>query len=358
MKQPLKILSVIDIPWNSGLAAYAFDQARALRSAGHCVIFACPPGSAAMEFARREKFRTHAIPGRKDYFGLPAAVKGLHALARAEKLNAVCAHTGRAQTMAWLLRLKVPGLPVVRVKADAQPPSLGFTFSAVTKVISASSYIEDLYLAAGLDPSSSALIRQGIALPPFEHPPAPPPWTIGLLGRLDPVKGHKCFLAAAAELLGRGVEAEFHIAGGEANLKYRDLEKYAAGLGITRNVVFHGRVEDTVAFMKNCSVGVIASLGSEAVSRAALEWLACGRPLVATTAGSLPEFTPKTMLVAPGDHMALADKLFALTGAPEKLAYSGGENRARAGNDFSPAGFADATCWLFENLCRTAPPGK
>ncbi|OGS13742.1 MAG: hypothetical protein A2234_11130 [Elusimicrobia bacterium RIFOXYA2_FULL_58_8] len=354
MKQPLRILNLIDIPWNSGLAAYAFDQAAALKGAGHEVIFACPEGSAAMDFAVRGKFRTHAIPGRKDLLGLPAAVKSLRTLAHKEKVNVVCAHTGRTQTLAWLLRLKLPKLAVVRVKADARPPSLGFTFSAVSKVISASGYIEDRYLAAGLDPARSALIRQAIALPAFEHPPSPPPWTIGMLGRLDPVKGHKCFLKAAAEVLRRGVPAQFHIAGYEANLTYKQLEKYAAGLGITSNVVFHGRVEDSFAFMKNCSIGVIASLGSEAVSRAALEWLACGRPLVSTTAGSLPEFARKDFLVPPGDHLALADKLCALTAAQEKLAYAGGENRSTAEKDFNPADFAAATAWLFETVCRKA----
>ncbi|HNW43977.1 MAG TPA: glycosyltransferase family 4 protein [Elusimicrobiales bacterium] len=353
MKQPLKILSIIDIPWNSGLAAYAFDQARALRAGGHEVIFACPDGSAAMEFAAREKFRAYAIPGRKEYFGLLEATLRLRELAREEKIDALCAHTGRAQTLAWLLRLKVP---LVRVKADAKLPSLGFTFRAVTKVISASAFIEDRYLNAGLDPSRSALIRQGIALPEFEYPPSPPPWTIGLLGRLDPVKGHKCFLQAAADVLRRGIKVKFHIAGYEAGLKYSDLKTYADWLQISDDVVFHGRVEDSFAFMKGCSIGVIASLGSEAVSRAALEWLACGRPLVVTTVGSLPEFVSVDLQVPPGAHQALADKLVDIIGAPEQLAYTGGENRSRAESDFSAADFVKATNWLFESLCRGDAP--
>ena len=304
-----------------------------------------------MAFAAAEGIEAFPVPDMREHFKLPGAALRLRRTAEAAGIDIICAHTGRAQTLAWLLRLGLKGLPLIRVKADAAPPSLGFTFSAVSKVISASVYIEKRYLAMGLEPARSALIRQGVTLPVFEHPPAPPPWTIGLLGRLDPVKGHKCFLEAAAEILRRGVAAEFHIAGAEASLKYRDLEHCAAGLGIAKNVVFHGRVKDSFAFMKTCSVGVIASLGSEAVSRAALEWLACGRPLVASAAGSLPEFVTKDCLVPPGEHLALAAKLCALMAAPERLACAGRENRSRAEKEFSHVDFAKATCQLFETAC-------
>jgi glycosyltransferase involved in cell wall biosynthesis len=343
MKQPLKILSVIDIPWNSGLAAYAFDQARALRAGGHGVVFACPEGSAAMEFAARENFKHFAIPGRKAYHQLPLALFNLRSIAKEEGINVVAAHSGRAQTLAFLL-----GLPVVRVKADAKKPSAGFTFSAVAKIIAASGCIKDLYAAAGLDQAKLAVIRQAIT-PPLTLARAPrPPYRVGLLGRLDLVKGHVCFLQAAAELLRAGAPAEFHIAGYEANVKYEELRSTAAELGIEKSVFFHGKVDGPFPFMGSCDIGVIASLGSEAVSRAALEWLAAGRPLVSTSAGSLPEFVDAPWLVPPGDAQALAAKINILLSDPALAQKLGEENRAKALRDFSPAAFAAATCAVFE----------
>ncbi len=343
MRRPLRILSVIDIPWNSGLAAYAFDQALALRGAGHTVVFACPEGSAALEFAARENLKYFTIPGRREYLRLPRAVLGLRAFARREKIDLVCAHTGRAQTIGLLL-----GPPLLRVKADAKRPSAGPAFRSVKKIIAASAYIEKLYLGAGLDSSRLTVIRQGISLPPVSAPPASPPYRIGLLGRLDPVKGHACFLRAAAELLRSGVKAEFHIAGYEANLKYAGLLELAEGLEIAPNVVFHGKAADPFSFMASCDAGVIASLGSEAVSRAALEWLASGRPLVSTSAGSLPEYVSSDWLVPPGDHAALAARLAGLLSDPAKMKALGEENRARAARDFSGAAFSAATCAVFE----------
>ncbi|OGR41825.1 MAG: hypothetical protein A2X35_10965 [Elusimicrobia bacterium GWA2_61_42] len=339
----MKILSVIDIPWNSGLAAYAFDQALALRAGGHAVTFACPAGSAAADFAVKEGFTHFSIPGRKDYHRLPLALLRLRSAIRDEKIDVVAAQTGRAQTLAYLL-----GLPIVRVKADAKKPSAGFTFSAVARTIVASACIEDLYLKAGLDKAKLALIRQGIN-PPALPPRAPrQPYRVGLLGRLDLVKGHVCFLEAAAVLLRAGANAEFHIAGYEANIKYEELRSTAAELGIEKKVFFHGKVDGPFGFMSSCDLGVIASLGSEAVSRAALEWLAAGKPLVASAVGSLPEYVAAPWLVPPGDFQALADKLAALLADPAGLAALGEENRARARRDFSPAAFAAATCAVFE----------
>lgn len=343
MKQPLRILSVIDIPWNSGLAAYAFDQALALRGAGHSVTFACPEDSAAMRFAAKEGFRALPLPGRKDYLRLPLALLRLRSAARAGGIDVVCAHSGRAQTLGFLL-----GLPLLRVKADAKKPTAGFTFSSVKMTIAASAYIKDLYLDAGLDASRLAVISQGIKLPPASAPLSSPPFKIGLLGRLDPVKGHACFLRAAADLLRSGIKAEFHIAGYEANIKYSDLLKIAEELEIAPGVVFHGKVEDPYKFMAACDIGVIASLGSEAVSRAALEWLASGRPLISTPAGSLPEYVAPAWLVPPGDHAALAGKLAELLSDPSKIKTLGEENRARAARDFSEEAFAAATRAAFE----------
>ena len=341
----MKILSVIDIPWNSALAAYAFDQALALRAGGHEVLFACPEGSAVMDFAAKAGFRAFAIPGRKDYHKVPLALLRLRSVIKQEDVSAVCAHTGRAQTLGCLL-----GRPLVRVKADAKKPSAGFTFSAVARTIAASAFIKNLYLEAGMNPDRLAVIRQGINLPAvIPHKPRPP-YKVGLLGRLDPVKGHACFLNAAALLLNRGVEAEFHIAGYEANIKYSDLKALALSLGIEKHVFYHGKVDGPYAFMGACDVGVIASLGSEAVSRAALEWLACGKPLVASAVGSLPEFVDAELLVPPGEPAALAAKLETLLREPEKLAELGGRNRIRAERDFSHAAFAAATCAVFEAL--------
>ena len=52
--------------------------------------------------------------------------------------------------------------------------------------------------------------------------------------------------------------------------------------------------------------GVVASLDSEAIARAALEMMAVERPLVSTTVGVMPDLVNPPMLVEPGNAEDLA----------------------------------------------------
>ena len=68
-------------------------------------------------------------------------------------------------------------------------------------------------------------------------------------------------------------------------LKQRDLKTHGQRLGIEDQVKFLGYQKSVADVMSDCTIGVIASTGSEAVSRVALEWMAAGRPVVATRVG-------------------------------------------------------------------------
>jgi len=349
MKKQLRILNLIDIPWNSGLAFYAYDQAHALKAAGHAVYFACPDKSAAREFAEREGFVCFPLPGRNEPF-LRFPFLKLEKMLAAECVDIINAHTGKTQTLAFLLSFfSAKKIAVIRTKADARPPSKSFAFMKVSKIIAASDFIRNGYLELGVAPKKIALARQGINLPAAAPRKPEPPYKIGVLGRLDTVKGHECFLRAAAELIKSGVKAEFHIAGYEAGVKYTDLKKLAAILGLGAAAVFHGRVPDSFEFINSCDIGAIPSLGSEAVSRAALEWLSAAKPVVASHVGSLPEFITPENLVPPGETAALALRLQTLLAAPpERLGELGAANRARAERDFSTELFAQRTSRIFE----------
>ena len=339
----MKILNIIDIPWHSGLAAYAFDQSSALAERGHSVFFAAPENSAAAAFARARAFPLTIIPRRRNYLIL-GALLDMKKLIDAKGIDIINAHTGKAQTMAWLLSHITARPPVlVRTKADAKRPRLGFTLGSAALVITGSKVIKEMYTEAGLSPDKTEVIYQGIIPLPAEESPPSDPLRVGMLGRLDPVKGHLCFLEAAALVLEKFPAAEFVVAGGEKNTKYSELERRAGELGIADKVKFLGHIPDAAAFNRSCDAGVVASLGSEAVSRAALEWLAAGRPLVATAVGCLPEFVQPEWLVPPQNPAMLAGKLLSLLQSPEKRLAAGAANRAKALKDFSLEAFADRT---------------
>lgn len=104
---------------------------------------------------------------------------------------------------------------------------------------------------------------------------------LGYIGNLSADKGVRVLLAAAPHLSELGVQVR--VAGGGPLLQ--EVSNSAA-------VQFAGRLQgaDLVAFLRTCDAGLVSSLWEEpAVTFAALEWLAAGRPVLATRRGGLAE---------------------------------------------------------------------
>ena len=111
---------------------------------------------------------------------------------------------------------------------------------------------------------------------------------IGVVGRLDPVKGHDLFLRALS-LLKRDDWVAV-VVGEEKNTKLSELRSLAKSLGISDRVIFiPERLKSVRALMSACHLGVVPSKGSEVILRAPLEFMACGTPVVSTSVGALPE---------------------------------------------------------------------
>jgi len=200
-----------------------------------------------------------------------------------------------------------------------------------------------------------AAIIQGLKDPGPPSPlPALPP-CVGIVGRLDPVKGHRVFLLAASRVLRRLPQARFLIAGRDENVSSRELRRLAHQEGLKDSVMLLSHAPDAAEVMRRCHVGVVASLGSEAVSRTAVEWLSQGRPLVATAVGCLPEylegdaFRDAGRIVAPNDADALAQGVCSLLEAPARLAAASAAARRLYEERFTFGRCVDET----ERFCRS-----
>jgi glycosyltransferase involved in cell wall biosynthesis len=133
---------------------------------------------------------------------------------------------------------------------------------------------------------------------------------VGIVARLSPVKGHDVLLRAVAGLDPDGPPVEVLVAGEPAQLTSKELRTRAVELGVGDRVTFVGRVDDVRGLLAAIDVGVVASLGSEAICRVGGEMMAVGVPLVASAVSVLPEMVGEGgCLVPPGDVGALTDAL-------------------------------------------------
>lgn len=130
---------------------------------------------------------------------------------------------------------------------------------------------------------------------------------IGMVARLDPLKGHSCFLEAARLVAKGRPDARFLVVGdGPAELRAA-LEARAAALGIADRVCWQsGTAEPEVVY--NAMDVLVSASESESFPNVIAEAMACGVPVVATDVGESAAIVGEFgVRVAVGDSAAMAE---------------------------------------------------
>jgi len=345
----MRLVQLHDEDWDSGIAHYAVTLAAALRSRGHDVQFWSRAGSYSAAQGRTAGLEVREISG--SWTSLPE----LRAELGRRGTQLINAHTGSAHSLAAALAAGTE-IKVVRTRGDTRPPKRHFLAQALARrtdaYIAANRHLRDGLLEAFPD-ARVELVFQGIA--PLGAP-APLPVgsaTVGILGRLDPVKGHVILMEAAAQLSRNFSSAAYLAAGTGKPDRLVELNAKVLSLGLEGCFEFLGQVADVAAFINRCSVGVVASNGSEAVSRAALEWMQLGRPVVATHVGCLPDIVEEGrtgLLIPPNDAQAMAKALTRLFCDPKEAAEMGRRGRERFEKCFSLERFAEETENVYKSV--------
>jgi glycosyltransferase involved in cell wall biosynthesis len=102
-------------------------------------------------------------------------------------------------------------------------------------------------------------------------------------------------------------------------------------------VLLAGFRPDAIGLMKGLDLFVMSSV-TEGLGSAAIEAMACGRPVVATRAGGLPEVVEdgvSGLLVPPADDRALADAIVRVLRDPALASRLAAGARARVESAFS-----------------------
>ena len=109
---------------------------------------------------------------------------------------------------------------------------------------------------------------------------------LGIVARLNEVKGHTYILEAVKMLKDDGIKVKLLIAGtGEAEQSIRDK---ATELDIVHEVIMAGFVSDVTGIMNLIDVNMNASFGTEATSLSLLEGMSVGTPCIVSDFGGNP----------------------------------------------------------------------
>lgn len=167
---------------------------------------------------------------------------------------------------------------------------------------------------------------------------------IGLVGRLDPVKDHRTFLHAAAQLMQGRDDVRF-VCVGDGDLRYaHQMQELAQGLGIAHRVSWVAARSDMPAVYNALDIACLSS-ASEGFPNVLAEAMSCGIPSVATDVGDSAWLLARPDLIAPaGDAPILAGRMRALLGFnAAEMATVGREARERIVAHFSVESLVSTT---------------
>ena len=201
------------------------------------------------------------------------------------------------------------------------------------------------------------LPQVGVSVPLQSSRPQRTGLTIGFLGRLLPEKGLDLVFRAGVKLIGRW--SIIVVGTGPAQ---EELEALAERLGIAGRVTWLGslprRRVDEVWPLLDCVVlpSRTAPHWIETMPRAAIEAMANGVPVVASSAGALPEIVGQGGAIVPEENVdAIADALQRLHDDPAERDRLATEGRRRVMGEYTDAAIADKTLRFWrDTLAATA----
>lgn len=155
----------------------------------------------------------------------------------------------------------------------------------------------------------------------------------GVFGRLEARKGHRFLLDAWTGVCSRYPQAVLWIVG--TGSEETVLHEQARALGLEDRIRFWGFQSDVRTILTKVDLVVQPSL-YEPFGIILLEAMACGRPIVCTTAGGMPEVVDKACarLVPPGDPQALESEIIRVLGDRERSSAMGEAGRRRVEEQF------------------------
>jgi glycosyltransferase involved in cell wall biosynthesis len=237
-------------------------------------------------------------------------------------------------------------------------------YRQVDLFICASDAVRRMLVADGVPAARAVTVHEGIDL---GHVDAAPPadlhadlWLphnspiVGNVAALVPHKGQRHLIEAAALVVKKVPDARFVIAG-EGELRPA-LERQIKERHLEKHVFLAGFRPDILSVHKAFDIFAMSSI-TEGLGTSLLDAMACARPVVATTAGGMPEVVADAqtgLLVPPRDHGAMAEALIRLlTDAPLR-SQMGAAGLARVRERFSAERMVQDTLDVYRRVAMHA----
>ena len=316
-----------------GEAAHTIMLVEGLRSRGIPVVLVCRQGYAMEDAAEKYNIPCYAIRMKGNFNGIDDLhdLLALRSIIKKHNIDIIHAHRGKDHWLSACVRL-LPAFRIerpflIRTRHVTVPVKKHFfnrwlyrkgTDGVIAVSCAAARSLDGLPLrtppaviysavdTARFSPGKRSVeMRRELGISDVA-PDAP---LVGIVGRIQRVKGQAVFIDAVKRVLEFVPDARFIVAGTGAGELRDSLQKRAENSSAAHRIRFLGFMEDIERLIASMDVGVVASVGSEGSSRIIMEYMASGVPVVATCVGGIPEIIENVRLgwlVEPGNCEKLA----------------------------------------------------
>lgn len=373
--QKLSILQFINVRWLNAEAGYAIALSKKLAQKGHKVFVCGVKGTPPVVQAEKLGIPTltslklhHNNPYHlwKDYNTLIDFIKK-------ENIQIINTHRSEGHFLGALAKkFYNNNLVLIRTRGDVRLPKNYFInewlYNFTDKIITSAQIMEKMYFTNLNVPHEKIItIYNSVDTDKF-NPEISGNNTrknlgikndeilIGIVGRLSPVKGHKYFIDAAAQVISRlpeSTKVKFLISGKESQVKFADLKSQAEKLGIINSFVFLGVQNEVTELMAAIDIGIVASLGSETNCRVTQEFMSMAKPVIGTQVGVIPEvlINNKCGIIVPShDSTSLANAILELVTNSDKAKKFGQNARELMAKEFNEDIFVERTEKIYFEL--------
>ncbi|MHB0977641.1 MAG: glycosyltransferase family 4 protein [Candidatus Aquicultorales bacterium] len=302
---------------------------------------------------------------------LAGSVSGVFGALRKHKADVIHTHGLRAN-LAGRVAGRLMGIPVVttvhsaisldyadRIKQFLAPKVDSSTLSLTTRFIAVSAAIKKDLIKRRVPEEKITVVYNGVDVP-IGQPVAEEArrrlgvsgdeFVVGTVARLEPNKGIRFLIRAAADLRPLLPKLKVVIVG--SGRDRRELEREAERLGLGEVVAFTGFQEDARALMSAFDVFALPSL-MEGFALVVIEAMASGIPVVASKVGGVPEIVQEGrngLLVEPGDPKSLAEAILKLHASPQLRRSIIGEAYQDFSERFTTQRFVEGTERVLEEV--------
>lgn len=352
--------SIVLHGWSAG-SWYAVEFSKALTERGHNVTFLTPEGGITAQKALQAGLKVDTTVNLKERSpgAMRRNVQYMRELLRRERFDIVNAHWGEDHVYwAIILRfLAAQSAVLVRTRSVDHRAPKRHPFNKILNrkwtdliIVSNDRLKAVCQSALGMGDGKVRTIYPGFDLKPFQRfseqgrlRPAlgfnPHTLIVGFIARFSPIKGHVHFFEAARQVAESIGNVMFLVVGHPSGLDRGDIQKLAHQCGVERNMVLvDGRMDHIQRLMEAVDVGVVSSIGSEAISRVILEYMAMGKPVVSVAVGGIPEIVVHSetgLLVPPKQPAAMAQAIVDLLRRKDRRRQMGAMGRKRVEALFS-----------------------